>query len=255
MLERILLTNDDGIDAPGLLVMEQIAAELAHEVWVIAPEYDRSGSSHAISLHTPLRVSERSNRHFAISGTPGDCVAIGLGRILRGKLPDLVVSGVNLGANLGVETVFSGTVGAAMTAMFLGVPSFAVSQTYGDRNAVHWDTVRANAPKVLRQLLSLDVSHPTCLSVNFPDCPSNEVGELKATRQGHGTLNAVDVITQFDPRGFEYHWLSLRHTPREEALNAEAVAIEAKNITVTPLMFERTDEQLLRQLYKVVGVK
>src|SRR3954467_1760816 len=108
-----MLTNDDGIDAPGMQVLEEIAAQIAHEVWVVAPEHDQSGQSHAISLHHPIRVSERGPRRFGVTGTPGDCAVMGL-RHLMAAPPSLILSGVNRGANLGMETVFSGTVGGAM---------------------------------------------------------------------------------------------------------------------------------------------
>jgi 5'-nucleotidase len=129
LLERILLTNDDGIDAPGLKVLEQIAGELAQEVWVVAPEHDQSGVSHAISLHHPIRVTERGARRYGTTGTPGDCAVMGVCHLMTGAPPQLLLSGVNRGANLGIETVFSGTVGGAMTGMMLGIPSIALSQT------------------------------------------------------------------------------------------------------------------------------
>ncbi|CAP55927.1 5'/3'-nucleotidase SurE [Gluconacetobacter diazotrophicus] len=125
--KRILLTNDDGIDVPGLQVLEQVAAMLSPEVWVVAPEHDQSGTSHALSLHDPLRISEKGVRRYAVLGTPGDCVVMGVWHLMAGQGPDLILSGVNRGANLGIETVFSGTVGAAMTGMLLGIPSIALS--------------------------------------------------------------------------------------------------------------------------------
>ena len=140
MLDRVMLTNDDGIDAPGMRVLEEIAAQIAHEVWVVAPEHDQSGQSHAISLHHALRISERGERRFGVTGTPGDCAAIGLCHLMKDAPPQLVLSGVNRGLNLGMETVFSGTVGGAMTAMMLGVPALALSQAFINRDAVPWDT-------------------------------------------------------------------------------------------------------------------
>lgn len=127
MLDRILITNDDGIEAPGLAVLEWIAGELAREIWVVAPEHDQSGVSHAVSLHHPVRISERGIRRYAITGTPGDCAVMGVSYLLP-EPPQLLLSGVNRGANLGLETVFSGTVGGAMTGMLLGIPSIALSQ-------------------------------------------------------------------------------------------------------------------------------
>src|SRR5918998_2712523 len=152
-LDRVLLTNDDGIDAPGLAVLEQVAAELAREVWIVAPVHDQSGTSHSISLHSPLRVARLDERRFSVVGTPGDCTVMAVRHLMREDPPTLVLSGVNRGANLGVETVFSGTVGAAMTGMLLGIPSIALSQAFSDRDAVRWETARALAPDVIRRLL------------------------------------------------------------------------------------------------------
>ena len=126
-LERILITNDDGIDAPGLEVLEAVARELADEVWVVAPDHDQSGISTAISIHHPLRVTPRGERRFSVSGTPADCVAMALQQLMD-QPPQLLLSGINKGANLGVETLFSGTVGAAMTGLLMGIPSIALSQ-------------------------------------------------------------------------------------------------------------------------------
>ena len=167
IVQRVLLTNDDGIDAPGLAILEAVAAELAHEVWVIAPEHDQSGTSHSISLHSPLRVSRQGERRFGVQGTPGDCVVMAARHLMKDAPPTLVLSGINRGANLGVETMFSGTVGAAMTGLLLGLPSIALSQTFTDRENVRWDTARALAPGVIRQLLEISHDAPTCLNVNF----------------------------------------------------------------------------------------
>ena len=147
MLDRILLINDDGIEAPGLAILERIAGELAREIWVVAPEHDQSGVSHAVSLHHPIRATERGRRRWAVTGTPGDCVVMALSHLMRGMPPQLLLSGVNRGVNLGIETVFSGTVGGAMTGMMLGIPSIALSQAWSDRDQVPWATAATLAPK------------------------------------------------------------------------------------------------------------
>ena len=144
-LQRILITNDDGIDAPGLAALEAVAHQLADEVWVVAPDHDQSGISTAISIHHPLRITPRGERRFSVSGTPADCVAVAL-RQLMATAPQLLLSGINKGANLGVETLYSGTVGAAMTGLLMGVPSIALSQYFTRRDGVRWDTARTLAP-------------------------------------------------------------------------------------------------------------
>ena len=234
MLDRILLTNDDGIDAPGLAVLEQIAADLAHEVWVVAPEHDQSGVSHAVSLHHPLRVVEYAPRRFGINGTPGDCAAMGICHLMPTP-PDLVLSGVNRGGNLGMETVFSGTVGGAMTAMLVGVKAIALSQVWTDRDNVRWDTARRLAPGTILQLLEIGWKADTCLNVNFPDLPADLVGPLTLARQGAGQVQGMLVETRLDPRGFPYHWLNFRRGPREQGPDSDSDVVAAGRIAVTPI--------------------
>ena len=250
--DRVLLTNDDGIEAPGLEVLELVAAGLAREVWVVAPEHDQSGTSHSLSLHAPLRVSRRGERRFAVMGTPGDCVVMGLRHLMQASPPDMVLSGVNRGANLGVETVFSGTVGAAMTGMLLGVPSIALSQAFSDRSAVPWATARSLAPEVLRRLAGLDWTGRACLNVNFPDRPAEQAGPLTLTRQGVGLLEGVDVVSRADPRTLTYHWLQLRRGRTQDAAGSETAALAAGHVSVTPLRFERTDDDTFARMAKLL---
>jgi 5'-nucleotidase len=250
IIERVLLTNDDGIDAPGLAVLEDVAATLAHEVWVVAPEHDQSGTSHSISLHAPLRFSRQGHRRFGISGTPGDCVVMAVRHIMADAPPTIVLSGVNRGANLGVETVFSGTVGAAMTGMLLGIPSIALSQAFSDREAVRWETARALAPDVIRQLLTTGWNKQACLNVNFPDVPPDMAGPLTRSRQGAGLVTNIHVIQRTDPRGLTYHWLQFDREHRQESSDSETAVVASGRIAVTPLQFERTNEVAFSELEK-----
>lgn len=240
---RVLLTNDDGIDAPGLAVLETVAAELAEEVWVVAPEHDQSGTSHSISLHSPLRVSRQGERRFGVAGTPGDCVVMAVRHLMRDRPPALVLSGINRGANLGVETMFSGTVGAAMTGLLLGLPSIALSQTFRDRENVRWDTARALAPGVVRKLLDVSHATPVCLNVNFPDVDAAAAGPLTATRQGAGLVQGIDVLPNVDPRGIDYYWMRFQRGSSENEPDTETAAIASGRISVTPIYFDRTDER------------
>ena len=248
IVNRVLLTNDDGIDAPGLAVLEQVAASLAAEVWVVAPEHDQSGTSHSISLHQPLRYSRRGERRFGISGTPGDCVVMAVRHLMQDQLPDLILSGVNRGANLGVETVFSGTVGAAMAGMLFGIPSIALSQTFSDPAAVRWDTARQLAPDVIRRLLAAGWDTHACLNVNFPNVAPADAGPLTLTRQGLGLVKSINVIPRTDPRGLTYHWLQFHREAVENAPDTETAVVRAGGIAVTPLRFERTNDEALAQL-------
>ena len=252
MLDRVLLGNDDGIEAPGLVVLEEIARELAREVWVVAPEHDQSGVSHAVSLHHPIRVSERGSRRYAVSGTPGDCAVMGVCHLMGAAPPDLLLCGVNRGANLGMETVFSGTVGGAMTGMMLGIPSIALSQAWTDRERVRWTTAAVLGPGVIRQLLAIGWSEATCLNVNFPDLPAADAGPLTLARQGIGLLQGMHVETRTDPRGIPYHWIGFRRGPREQGPESDIDALNAGRIVVTPLRYDRTDEAAYRMLAKAL---
>jgi 5'-nucleotidase len=252
VLDRILITNDDGIDAPGLTVLEHIAHELARGVWVVAPEHDQSGVSHAVSLHHPIRVSERGERRFGITGTPADCAVMGVCHLMSAAPPQLLLSGVNRGANLGLETVFSGTVGAAMTGMLLGIPSIALSQAWTDRANVSWETAAALGPDIVRRLLALGWGAQTCLNVNFPDLPAAKVGPLTLTRQGPGLIQGMQVETRTDPRFLTYHWISFRRGPRDQGPESDVDALRAGRIAVTPLRYDRTDEEAYAMLTKVL---
>lgn len=252
MLDRVLLTNDDGIDAPGLAVLEGIAQSLAHEVWVVAPEHDQSGVSHAVSLHHPVRVTRRGERRFSVLGTPGDCAVIGIEHLLRGHRPDLCLSGVNRGANLGIENVYSGTVGGAMTAMMLGVRAIALSQEYADRANVPWTTAATLGADIVRRLLEIGWDPSTCLNINFPNLPPDSAGPLTLARQGPGQVQGMTVDTRTDPRGFEYHWIMFRRGPREQGPESDLDAIEAGKIVVTPLKYDRTDQAAYAELAKVL---
>ena len=252
MLDRILLTNDDGIEAPGLGVLEEIAREVAREVWLVAPEHDQSGVSHAVSLHHPIRVTERGLRRYAITGTPGDCAVMGVCRLMAEAPPDLLLCGVNRGANLGMETVFSGTVGGAMTGMMLGIPSIALSQAWSDPMHVPWPTARTLGPGVIWQLLAIGWGEATCLSVNFPDCSAADAGPLTLARQGVGLLQGMHVETRTDPRGLTYHWIGFRRGPREQGPESDIDALQAGRIVVTPLRYDRTDEEAYQALAKAL---
>ncbi len=248
MLDRVMLTNDDGIDAPGMQVLEEIAAQIAHEVWVVAPEHDQSGQSHAISLHHALRISERGERRFGVTGTPGDCAAVGLCHLMKDALPQLVLSGVNRGLNLGMETVFSGTVGGAMTAMMLGCPALALSQAFKDRNHVPWDTALTLGAETIRRLLAVGWSKSCVLNVNFPPVSAAEAGPIMLARQGEGAVAGMHVDTRIDPRGMSYYWLNFKRGEIQQGPESDYRAMRAGKIVVTPLRYDRTDNDAYAEL-------
>src|SRR4029450_3971040 len=173
---RILCTNDDGIHAPGLKIVEEIARALSDDVWIVAPELDQSGVSHSLSLNDPLRLREVGPRHFAVRGTPTDCVIMGSRHILGEKMPDLVLSGVNRGRNVAEDVVYSGTIAGALEGTILGLPSFALSQEFSieTRHAPLWDTALKFAPDILRKVIDAGVPKNTVINVNFPACTPDQ---------------------------------------------------------------------------------
>src|ERR1041384_1261970 len=183
---RILITNDAGIHAPGLDVCEQIARELSDDVWIVAPQTNQSGVSHSLSLHDPLRLREVAPKHFAVKGTPTDCVIMGVRYIMKDNPPDLVLSGVNRGQNVAEDVTYSGTIAGAMEGTTLGVPSFALSQGYGleTRNNPHWECAITHGPGVIRKVLEQGVPEGVLVNVNFPDCPPEAVKGIAVTTQG-----------------------------------------------------------------------
>jgi 5'-nucleotidase len=248
LIDRILITNDDGIDAPGLAVLAEVAATLTSEVWIVAPQQDQSGVSHSISLHDPLRCHQRNERSFAVSGTPADCVVFAVRHLMKDRIPGLLLSGINRGGNLGVETVFSGTVGAAMAGLLLNIPSMALSQTFRRGDPMQWPTSRALAPDVIRRLIPVVRNTRTCLNINFPAVSPEKALPLIASRQGAGLLDDMEIVARKDPRNLDYHWLQLRRFEKPDAPDSEAALIAAGHVTVTPLQFERTDEPALASL-------
>jgi len=250
VLDRIMLTNDDGINAPGLAVLEEIAAELAREVWVVAPEHDQSGVSHAVSLHHPLRLTEWGPRRYGVTGTPGDCAVMGVCHLMKDHPPQLILSGVNRGANMGTETVFSGTVGGAMTGMMLGVRSIALSQVYTPGKPMSWDASRKLAPDVIRRLLKLGWGKDACLNINFPPCAAEEAGPLTLARQGAGWIEGMRVETRTDLRNNNYFWIGFRRGDRPQGPDADTDALKAGRVVVTPIKYDRTDEDAYVALAK-----
>jgi 5'-nucleotidase len=245
LLRCVLLTNDDGIDEPGLSVLEEVAAGLAEEVWVVAPERDQSGVSAAISLHQPIRVRRHGPRRFAVAGTPNDCVIMAVRHLMGEQRPDLVLSGINSGANLGDDVVFSGTVSAAMTGLFHGLPSIALSQSYRDRKSVPWETAAAWTPRVVQTLLSGGWPANACYNVNFPDVPPDEVAGIEAVRQSRGAALHIGIDAREDTRGKDYYWLSFRRDRQVREPDTDIAALCRRAVAITPIRFDRTDNDAL----------
>lgn len=243
LLQRILVTNDDGIAAPGLRVAEAIAAELAAEVWVVAPEHDQSGVGQSISLHSPLRCHADGKRRYALSGTPADCVMYALAQWFADAPPDLVLSGVNCGANLGDAVMYSGTVGAVLAAAHMGVPAIALSQAFHDRKRVDFAGSKRLSAALVRELLRWQ-PQPDGWNVNFPDCPVAEIGGFRITRQATGGMVRPKLKNGTDGRGLDYHWLMFeRGAAVADVVGSDVAALREGSVSVMPLRMARCDDE------------
>lgn len=243
LLKRILVTNDDGVDAPGLEILKRAAESLAKEVWVVAPATDQSGVATSISLQSPLRIDQKGEHCYTVSGTPTDCVAVAVRHLMKETPPDLVLSGINRGANLGAETSYSGTIGGALAALVLKIPAMALSQAFTDNQAIHWETPQACAADTIAQLYRQGWPADVILNVNFPDVSTPHVKPLSVTRQGAGALEDINVIERVDARNRPYFWLKIQRTASENDASSETHQLEQGHITVSPIGFDRTNAE------------
>lgn len=241
-VSRVLLTNDDGVDAEGLDYLAAIAAEVADEVWIVAPERDQSGSSHSVTLHEPVRCRQLAPRHYAVSGTPSDCIVMATQHLMADAPPDAVLSGVNRGANVSDSVAYSGTLGAAMTALVMGVPAIALSQAFRSPAPPPWDTVRTHAPELLRTLLAAHRRTDLCFSINFPAVPSESVAGRRICRQARGSISGARVEERIDTRDKPYYWFAFRHDSSGiTAPDSDVVALRDNRIAISALQLERDD--------------
>ncbi len=247
---RILLTNDDGIHAPGMAVLEGIARQFSDDVWTVAPAEENSGAGHSLTLSRPVRLHQFGERSFAVSGTPTDAVMMALRKVLPAA-PDLILSGVNRGANLGDDVTYSGTVSAAIEGALAGIRSVALSQVYareGMGDAVPFAAAEAWGAKVLAPLLDLPLPERTMVNVNFPALAPADVRGIRVVRQGFHDYARGSVVEGTDPRGYRYFWFGLHgieHTPGHAT---DLEAIQDGYVSVTPLQLDLTHAASLASL-------
>lgn len=246
----ILVTNDDGIHAEGLRALVEALSEL-DEVYVVAPDRERSAIGMAITLHRPLRARKVGERTFAVDGTPVDCVELGVGGLLPEK-PSLLVSGINRGQNLGHDILFSGTVAAAIKGTFLGIPSIAVSLALGERERyiveeVHFETAAEAALAVCRAVLEKGLPEGLLLNVNVPNLPAREIKGFRITRQDRGPYG-TKVVKRVDPRGNVYYWIGGERMEVDCAQDTDIYAVRNGYISVTPIRPDLTDYSAMREL-------
>lgn len=248
---RILITNDDGINAEGLAVAKEIARALTDDVFVIAPEFEQSGVAHSLSINDPLRLREISPRHFAVKGTPTDCVIMGVRKIMLDHPPDLVISGVNSGQNIAEDVTYSGTIAGAMEATILGIPAIALSQVYdffAGRRVVHWECAQAHGVAMVRRLLEAGIPRNVLMNVNFPNCPPHEVQGVAVTMQGRRSNDLMKIEDRKDGRGNPYHWISFQRGNFTPGAGTDLLAVDEKKISITPLQLDLTDHPTVTRL-------
>jgi 5'-nucleotidase len=246
---RILLSNDDGVHAPGLKILQKELKKFG-DVWVVAPLEEMSTTGHSLTLHKPLRMIPMGDRFYGVSGSPADCVYLGIRQVLKG-MPDLVVSGINRGANLGQDVYYSGTVSAAREACILGLPAMAVSLAVDfnskiDESRLHFETAAKVALKVARQMMKLELPKHTLLNLNVPDRPLKRVKGIRFARQGFRFYSG-SILRRKDHRGKDYYWVGGQYRGFRREDGTDCTAIEDGYASLTPLKLDSTDLQCLAE--------
>ena len=231
---RILVSNDDGIEAPGIKVLEEVARALSDDVWVVAPESEQSAVAHSLTIRRPLRIRQVGEKRYTVDGTPTDSVLLGVRQLLNEKRPDLVLSGINRGSNLGDDVTYSGTVAAAMEGAMLGIPSIALSQHIAGEGPIKWETGRRWAPEVIRRLAAQDWPANVLINVNFPDLPADGVLGIAAASQGKRKLGD-ELVERIDPRGQPYYWIGGQRLEDPGLEGTDLAAVYRGKVSVTPL--------------------
>ncbi len=245
---RILLTNDDGIQARGIAALEDCLSGLG-EIHVVAPDRERSGAGHSLTLHQPLRVTHVDDTHHAVSGTPTDAVLLAMETLLAQR-PDWVISGINHGPNMGEDVTYSGTVSAAMEATILGVPAIAVS--LAGRDELDFEAIEPTVRRLIETLMKFPLGKNQLLNVNIPNRPADEILGMRVTRLGSRQyLDAV--VEQKDPRGRSYYWIGGGGPEWTRDTQSDAFAVQEGYISVTPLIIDLTDYRALVELEAFVG--
>jgi 5'-nucleotidase len=248
MTERlmILVTNDDGIHSKGIFILAKALQEIG-DVFVVAPDSEKSAIAHSLTLHRPLRVEKIKKNFYAVDGTPADCVHLGVNTILP-KRPRLIVSGINKGGNLGDDIIYSGTVSAAFEGTLLGISSFAISLV--SRNHFKFDVAARFALRVARYILKRGLPKNTFLNINVPNLDEKEIKAYKITQQGRLVHNGDGVIEKMDPRGRKYYWIGGGQLVFDKGRNTDVEAVSKDYISITPLNLDLTNYSSIRELKK-----
>ncbi len=244
---RILVTNDDGIHAQGLKVLESIARSLSDDVWVVAPEMEQSAASHSLTINRPLRLRKLDERRFTVDGTPTDCVLLAVNHVMKDQRPTLVLSGVNQGSNIGEDVTYSGTIAAAMEATLLGVPAIALSQHYENGNPVDWSAAEGWGADVIRKAVTVPWPKNVLLNVNFPARKAGEVTGVQVVRHGKRKIGD-ELIERTDPRGKPYIWIGTLRGEADVAPDTDIHVVFSGGISITPIYLDLTHTPTLQTL-------
>ncbi|MDR2666979.1 MAG: 5'/3'-nucleotidase SurE [Holosporales bacterium] len=247
---RVLLSNDDGVGAPGIVLLEEITKKFTNDILVVAPNSNMSGTGHSLTLKSPLRLKELDSTHFSVSGTPTDSVVMAMRYLMKEK-PDFVFSGVNYDANLADDITYSGTVAAAMEATLFNVPAIAFSQKINKDGSINWDVARTYAPVILAVVMNkFKFANGVFLNINFPSCAVEEVKGIKVTSQGSRAIED-HVIQSMDPRGTPYFWIGpaeYRKNEDDRDVNTDLGAVHSGYVSITPISLNLTAHSELNAL-------
>ncbi len=246
--KRILISNDDGINAPGIKILEKVARQFSDDVWVVAPESEQSGAGHSLTLTRPLRIRKLEEKRWAVDGTPTDCVMMAVNHIMADNLPTLIISGVNRGGNLAEDVTYSGTVSVAMEGTLCKVPSIAFSQCIRPPARTKWETAERYAPEVLKLLLETGWSENVLMNVNFPAFEPDEIEGIRVTEQGRREMLGNNIEERTDPRGFRYYWFGLGREVGVPGHETDLKSVREKYISVTPLHLDLTHHETTRAI-------
>jgi len=248
---RILITNDDGIHAIGLQVLEKIARALSEDVWVVAPEAEQSAASHSLTIHRPLRLKKVGEKRYTVDGTPTDCVLLAINHLMKdADKPTLVLSGVNQGSNIGEDVTYSGTIAAAMEATLLGVPAIALSQHYDNGKPPNWETPERWGPEVVRKAVTVAWPKNVLLNVNFPAADPDKVTGIQVVRHGKRKIGD-ELMERVDPRGRPYIWIGALRGQADVSPDTDIHVVFNGGISVTPLFLDLTHQPTLQTLKQV----
>jgi len=252
--QRVLLVNDDGIHAEGLALLEAIVREFTNDVWIVAPDEEKSGAAHSISLSVPLRCRQLGDRKFAIKGTPADCVMMAVWQLMAECPPTTVISGINHGENLGDDNIYSGTTGAAMESAVLGLRSIALSQARTLGKVPRLDAAQAFAPGILETLLTCPWEQGTIVNVNFPDVAASDVRGIEVTGLGNRRPGTFRPVPGADGRNVPYYWVKVDYGVSKLVPGTDLAAVKSDAISITPLRVNMTANDLMPRFAELFPV-